>query len=182
MASMINEILFPTVLQGFLARPMVKRHVPRQIFKGLEICQAKGIHIAPTNETRIPNCNNTVWTIDNIKTKDIRQALIIENTTSHDREYIREKFDFTEEDMQSVSQNQFTYLRNTFKDIAFRASQYKMIHKLIYTKKLLQICDLVDTNICDRCNTEIEDFKHLIWECEHSASIWKETEKQIRER
>ena len=104
MASMINEMLFPTVLHGFLARPMVKRHIPKQIFKGLEICQAKGINTVPTNETRLPNCNNTVWTMDNIKTKDIRLALIIENTISHDREYIREKFDFTEEDMQSVPQ------------------------------------------------------------------------------
>ena len=44
-------------------------------------------------------------------------------------ENIREKFDFTEEDMQSVPQNPFTYLKNTFKDTAFRASQYKMIQK-----------------------------------------------------
>ena len=53
---------------------------------------------------------------------------------------------------------------------------------IIYTKKLLQICGLVDTNICERCNTEIEDFKHLLWECTYSANIWKETEKQIKER
>ena len=84
--------------------------------------------------------------------------------------------------MQSVPQNPFTYLRDTFKDTAFRASQYKMIHKLIYTKKLLLICGLVETNICERCNTEIEDYKHLLWDCIHSKNIWKETEKQIRER
>ena len=47
---------------------------------------------------------------------------------------------------------------------------------------ILHICGLVDTNICDGCNTEIEDFKHLLWECTFSANIWKETERQIKEK
>ena len=34
------------------------------------------------------------------------------------------------------------YLRETFKDTTFRASHYKMLNKLIYTKKLLHICRL----------------------------------------
>ena len=33
----------------------------------------------------------------------------------------------------------------------YLASLYKMLHKLIYTKKLLHICRLVDTNLCERC-------------------------------
>ena len=49
------------------------------------------------------------------------------------------------------SQKRKKYLRETFKDTAFRASQCKMLHKLIYTKKLLHICRLVDTNQCERC-------------------------------
>ena len=60
------------------------------------------------------------------------------------------KFGFSDEDMQSVPQAPFKYLRETFKDTAFRASQFKMLHKLIYTKKLLHICRLVDTNMCER--------------------------------
>ena len=58
---------------------------------------------------------------------------------------------FSDEDMESVPQAPFKYLRETFKDTAFRASQYKMLNKLIYTKKLLHICRLVDTNQCERC-------------------------------
>ena len=52
---------------------------------------------------------------------------------------IQEKFGFFDEDMQSVPQDPFIYLREIFKDTAFRASQFKMFHKLIYTKKLLHI-------------------------------------------
>ena len=60
---------------------------------------------------------------------------------------IQEKFGFFDEDMQSVPQDPFIYLREIFKDTAFRASQFKMFHKLIYTKKPLHICRIVDTNI-----------------------------------
>ena len=41
-------------------------------------------------------------------------------------------FDFSDEDMPNVPQNPFKYLKETFKDTAFRASQYKMLHKLIF--------------------------------------------------
>ena len=57
-----------------------------------------------------------------------------------------------------------------------------MLHKLIYTKKLLHICRLVDTNQYERCINEIEDFKHMLWSCRYSVEIWKETERQINER
>ena len=70
--------------------------------------------------------------------------------------------------MDSVPPNPFTYLREIFKDTAFRASQYKILNKLVYAKKLLKICDLVETDTCDRCNMNIEDYKHLLWDCRYS--------------
>ena len=57
-----------------------------------------------------------------------------------------------------------------------------MIYKLIYTRKILKICRKVDTDTCERCNTHVEDFKHLLWECRYSRDIWTEVEKQINER
>ena len=43
------------------------------------------------------------------------------------------KFNFYEKDMSEVPQSLFTYLRQIFKDRAFRSSQYKMLIKLIYS-------------------------------------------------
>ena len=40
---------------------------------------------------------------------------------------------------------------------SFRVSQFKMLQKLIYTKKLLHICRLVVTNLCERCINEIDN-------------------------
>ena len=95
---------------------------------------------------------------------------------------MKNKFHFSDAEMDSVPKNPFTYLREIFKDTAFRASQYKMLNKLIYPKKLLKICEIVETDTCDRCNVGIEDYKHLLWDCRYSTNIWKEVEQQIRTR
>ena len=56
-----------------------------------------------------------------------------------DLENVREKFNFSEEDIQRVPQNLFTYLGETFKDTAFRTSQYKMLY-------LLEMCQVTYKN------------------------------------
>ena len=103
-------------------------------------------------------------------------------TIAYDLDFLKNKFQFSDEDMTKVPQNPFTYLRQAFKDTALRASQYKMLYKVIYTKKLLKTCRLVETDTCERCNEQVEDFKPLLWDCRYSANIWKEVEKQITER
>ena len=70
----------------------------------------------------------------------IQVSLIAKDLITQDLEHVRIKFNFSEVDMRSVPQNPFTYLREIFKDTAFRASQFKMLNKLIYARKLLKIC------------------------------------------
>ena len=53
-----------------------------------------------------------------------------QTTITQDLEHVRNKFNFSEADMESVPQNPFTFLREIFKDTAFRASQYKILNKL----------------------------------------------------
>ena len=60
----------------------------------------------------MPNCTNFKWTIDDIAAKDIRLALIKVNLISHDLVYLQEKFGYSDEDMQSVPQDPFKYLRD----------------------------------------------------------------------
>ena len=59
----------------YLAIP-IKKQIPTQIFKGLQICQENGIQCIPGNDIRLPNCTNTKWTDQNINTKDIRLAIM----------------------------------------------------------------------------------------------------------
>ena len=72
----------------------------------------------------MPNCTNVSWTTDIMASKDIRLALIKLNLISHDLGYLQEKFGFSDDDMEILPQAPFKYLRETFKDTPFRASQY----------------------------------------------------------
>jgi zinc-binding in reverse transcriptase len=168
-------------------RTRIRRKIPIQILEGLEICLHKGMYIVqsqrqvlPDAEIRLPNCTDTSWTVGNIKTRDIRIALTNVSTVGNDLEYLRNKFGFSENDMTEVPQNPFTYLRKVFKDTTFRMAQYKMLYKLTYTLKRLKQCRIVDSDICERCDEEVEDTKHLLWECSSSRNIWKEVERYIR--
>ena len=75
-----------------------------------------GINITVPNKITLPNCTNISWTVDSIASKDIRLALIKVNPISHDLRYLQDEFGFSDEDMQSVPQAPFKYLRETFKD------------------------------------------------------------------
>ena len=55
---------------------MLKDRIPKQVFKGIEMCRLNGINIAVGNEVTLPNCTNFSWTVDNITSKDIRLALL----------------------------------------------------------------------------------------------------------
>ncbi len=119
---MINEINYPTIAGGYLNNAVIKDRIPKQIFKGKDMCRAKGVNIAVGNEITLPNCTNSSWTTDNTASKNIRLALIKTNLISHDIWYLQDKFGFSDEEMQSVPQAPFKYKWETFKDTAFRAS------------------------------------------------------------
>ena len=161
---------------------MIRRKIPEILKEGYLICKNKNISIVTGNEIRLPNCNDTVWTSDNASTKQFRLAITNDNAISNGIEGIQRRHNFTDQEMTEVPENPFSYMRKAFKDTAFRASQFKMIYKLIYTRKLLKTCRKVDTDSCERCSEEVEDFKHLLWGCRFSRDIWTEVEKQINER
>ena len=133
----MKEILIPTVAiqQVFLNRRTIKKQIPIQIFKGLQICQENGIQCIPGNDIRLPNCTNTKWTDQNINTKDIRLAIMSQTLIIQDLDHVKNKFHFSDADMESVPQNPFTYLREIFNDTAFRASQYKILnnHTVVFS-------------------------------------------------
>ena len=72
--------------------------------------------------------------MDSITTKDKRIALT-ENTIAQNPENVRNKYNFSDEKIQSVPQNPFTYLREIFKKTACRSLQYKILIEFRYAQK-----------------------------------------------
>jgi hypothetical protein len=90
LGDMINEINYPTIAGGFLNNEVIKDRLPKQIFKGMDMCRAKGINITVGNKITLPNCTNSSWTADNTASKDIRLALTKVNLIFHDLWYLQE--------------------------------------------------------------------------------------------
>ena len=69
--------------------------------------------------------------------------------------------------------------KNLFK-IAFQCTienklrnfQYKFIHRITYTNDRLCQWGLVESTLCDFCNSNIDTIIHRFWMCEHSQIIW----------
>ena len=45
LGDMINEITYPTIAGGFLNNEVIKVRIPKQIFKGMDMCRLNGINI-----------------------------------------------------------------------------------------------------------------------------------------
>ena len=40
---MINDINFPTIAGGFLNNVVIKERIPKQVFKGIDMCRLKKV-------------------------------------------------------------------------------------------------------------------------------------------
>ena len=57
-------------------------------------------------------------------------------------------------------------------DIKLRAFQYKFLHRVTPTNKLLFKQKLTDSNLCNFCSMHIETLQHLFWECMTVQTFW----------
>ena len=71
------------------------------------------------------------------------------------------------------------YLSNMFKLIMLttispkhRAFQFRLIHRILVTNKILHIWKLRDNNLCTFCGTNVETIFHLLWDCTYTQELW----------
>ena len=57
-------------------------------------------------------------------------------------------------------------------DIKLRAFQYKFLHRITPTNKLLFKQNLTNSNLCDFCSMHIETLQHLYWDCMTVQTFW----------
>ena len=57
--------------EGFLNNAKIKERIPKEVFKGMDICRENGLNLVVNNEITMPNCTNSSWAIDNITAKNI---------------------------------------------------------------------------------------------------------------
>ena len=66
----------------------------------------------------------------------------------------------------------YTTAMNTSIDIKIKTFQYKFLHRIIPTNKLLMKQNLCSTSLCDFCSMYAESITHLFWECCVVQTFW----------
>lgn len=54
-----------------------------------------------------------------------------------------------------------------------RAFQIKYYNRILVTNEMLFNMKIIQNNQCTFCNSGIETYKHLFWECKYSKLFWK---------
>ena len=57
-------------------------------------------------------------------------------------------------------------------DVKIKNFQYKYLHRIIPTNKLLFKQNISSSNLCNFCNMNIDCLKHLFWGCCHAQTFW----------
>ena len=53
-----------------------------------------------------------------------------------------------------------------------RAFQFRLLHRILVTNKMLNDWKIIDSNLCSFCNSEIETIYHMLWDCTIVRELW----------
>ena len=58
-------------------------------------------------------------------------------------------------------------------DVKTRCFQFKLLHRVVYTNKLMHKINFSDTDLCTFCDETVESLEHLFFRCKHCQNFWK---------
>lgn len=67
----------------------------------------------------------------------------------------------------------------TVLDAKLQYFQFKFLHRIIATNKLLALMGINDTEVCSFCNRETENIEHLFWDCNFTGSFILDVENRF---
>jgi len=76
--------------------------------------------------------------------------------------------------------NYFLILHKHLRDSYLKAFQYKILHRILPTNKLLFKMKLSNTSVCYFCNTYTETLEHFFWDCILTKNIWLGINENLR--
>ena len=74
----------------------------------------------------------------------------------------KEDFDITDGETKSA----FTFVKSCSKSTFDQTFQYKILTQTLPTKKYLNRYKVLNSNICEKCNIEVDTVLHSIWSCD----------------
>jgi hypothetical protein len=74
--------------------------------------------------------------------------------------------------IESYDRENITRFRSICKNPKLRNIYFRLIHNDFYTRVRMKKFNMTDSERCTRCEN-IENSKHLLWECFHVQNIWR---------
>ncbi len=89
------------------------------------------------------------------------------------------KMDFNKKlSVDNFEPSMITSFRANCKNIKFRSIFFRLIHNDFFTRERMKKFGMVNGEECVRCG-QVENSKHLLWECQHVKKIWSIFNKLI---
>ena len=79
-------------------------------------------------------------------------------------------------DWEEAFQRIFRYTNDT----KLRNFQFKLLHNIFPSNKLLKKLGILDNDKCDFCGIHRDSVQHYLWDCDMSQTLWKEIEELIK--
>ena len=73
----------------------------------------------------------------------------------------------------------FSKLLKTTDDACLRWFQYRLLHRILPTGRLLFLQRMVDSPLCTFCNLAEETLMHLFWHCPHVQKFWLDVQEWL---
>jgi hypothetical protein len=115
--------------------------------------------------------------LDKISLKEIVTRLKNNHTESPMSTYIANKHNLQTE---NSTDNPFSTLRSTTKEVKLKNVQYKILHNIYPTQKHLFKWKLSDTPYCHYCKNEVETIMHAIHYCPIAMETKANLERHIK--
>ena len=75
----------------------------------------------------------------------------------------------------------FLKCKKTTPDSQLKWFQFRLLHRLLPTKRFLYVRKLADSSACTFCSREEETISHLFWECQHTHKFWTDVNKWLND-
>ena len=82
----------------------------------------------------------------------------------------------------NLSQNMYKNIYIHFIDSKSRAFQYMFLHDCLINNYWLHIWKIQESNLCPRCNNEVENIEHVFWGCFVIKGFWESVSKNLLQR
>ena len=76
-------------------------------------------------------------------------------------------------------ENYFRICLKAYKDPFHKWFQYRILHHILGTQKLLHKVGISNSPICLACHSEVESLIHLFYYCPKAIKLWKQLESKI---